>query len=515
MKKALLPFLLFPGLAVAQTLPSPTVNALTANTINLTGVTNTQVLYEKAGALTGNSGLLFYDTAIAQPSAPTLTTSGTPGSTTYYYTVTPLFGLGQGISSAPNSIATGNTTLSGSNFIQVATAAVTNSTSCDVFGERATRDGLWRYVGNVACGSTINDTGATATTNNTTGGNQVDASAGESVVGSLKVGNFLSIGGKPPGYNYLATSGQTPLTIDQTVTGGATNPVADPIGVAINLNVNPAANGSVAQPWGIIDNVTVLAASTHNIPALEGQSISVTHNGSGTLDSGDGLVVSFTLGSGVTNPNGDVDTSVLNGVKSTVVVNNQAVGVVGLLGSVVALGSAGTTVTQMDNFRAYYISGSTGQTVTRLNSFNAETPFSGTNVVNYEAFHSDDSHTIGGTTSYGVHIKGTSFKNLFEGPVSAGSVISTGTRFTASGCGASPVAGSGFVGTFTVTTTGSCTATVTIGASQPAAPAGWSCWVSNQTTANLIRQTASNTTTATFVGVTVNGDTISFGCIGY
>lgn len=68
-------------------------------------------------------------------------------------------------------------------------------------------------------------------------------------------------------------------------------------------------------------------------------------------------------------------------------------------------------------------------------------------------------------------------------------------------------------GTITGTPTGTCTVTLTF---PVAATTGYSCAISNQTTANLIRQTASSTTVATFVGVTVANDVLRYGpCIAY
>jgi hypothetical protein len=62
----------------------------------------------------------------------------------------------------------------------------------------------------------------------------------------------------------------------------------------------------------------------------------------------------------------------------------------------------------------------------------------------------------------------------------------------------------GFV---TTSTTGTTTCVITFSVT---APTGWAIAPQNNTTANLIRQTASSTTTATFVGVTVSGDVISY-----
>ena len=102
------------------------------------------------------------------------------------------------------------------------------------------------------------------------------------------------------------------------------------------------------------------------------------------------------------------------------------------------------------------------------------------------------------------------------GTLTATAPISTGTKFTVSGCAADTTAGGAAAGTFVSRTTGVCTVVITInGATGATAPTGWSCWVNNLTTANLIRQTAATTTTASVSGTTVTGDTISFGCMGF
>lgn len=95
-------------------------------------------------------------------------------------------------------------------------------------------------------------------------------------------------------------------------------------------------------------------------------------------------------------------------------------------------------------------------------------------------------------------------------------IVSTGTKFTVSGCSVSSTTGGAAAGQFTSGTTGTCTAVITInGASGATAPNGWSCWSSDEVTGNLFRQTANTATTATLVGTTVTGDTITFGCMGF
>lgn len=96
-------------------------------------------------------------------------------------------------------------------------------------------------------------------------------------------------------------------------------------------------------------------------------------------------------------------------------------------------------------------------------------------------------------------------------------IQSTGTKFTvaASGCGTiSATLGGATAGSFATTLTGSCAAVVTFGDSI-AATNGWSCVVNDQTTGNLMRQTASSASTATFSGTTVASDVINFHCFAY
>lgn len=95
-----------------------------------------------------------------------------------------------------------------------------------------------------------------------------------------------------------------------------------------------------------------------------------------------------------------------------------------------------------------------------------------------------------------------------------GAIGTGGTTFTVAGCGAASPTGGATGGTFTVTTTGSCTATITMGDTQTAAH-GWNCSANNVTTANLLRGVPNSTTTAKLIGTTVSGDTLSFACSKY
>lgn len=81
-----------------------------------------------------------------------------------------------------------------------------------------------------------------------------------------------------------------------------------------------------------------------------------------------------------------------------------------------------------------------------------------------------------------------------------------------SGCGSIGANSTNPAGFITSATTGSCVSVLTF---SETAFNGWSCGISNSTTANLIRQTGSGTTTATFTGVTVSGDVLRYVCIAY
>lgn len=68
-------------------------------------------------------------------------------------------------------------------------------------------------------------------------------------------------------------------------------------------------------------------------------------------------------------------------------------------------------------------------------------------------------------------------------------------------------------GTITGLPTGACSVVLTFVTTSGVT--GWGCGVNDQTTANLFRQTASTTTTATFVGTAVTGDVLRYICQPY
>jgi hypothetical protein len=108
----------------------------------------------------------------------------------------------------------------------------------------------------------------------------------------------------------------------------------------------------------------------------------------------------------------------------------------------------------------------------------------------------------GTTLSLGATINVQS--NAFWGIGSIPSVATCGTIGTGSKNAA------GFI---TSNTTGSCVSVLTFNGATAAT--GWSCGISNGTTANILTQTGSSTTTATFTGVTVTGDILRYVCMAY
>jgi hypothetical protein len=82
-----------------------------------------------------------------------------------------------------------------------------------------------------------------------------------------------------------------------------------------------------------------------------------------------------------------------------------------------------------------------------------------------------------------------------------------------SGCGALNANSTFQSGLITSATSGACTPVLTF--TNIVATNGWACHIDNRTTANMIRQTASATNTATFSGTTVSGDVLSYSCSAY
>jgi hypothetical protein len=82
-----------------------------------------------------------------------------------------------------------------------------------------------------------------------------------------------------------------------------------------------------------------------------------------------------------------------------------------------------------------------------------------------------------------------------------------------SGCGSLSANATILSGFITSATSGTCTPVLTF--TTAVAANGWACHIDNRTTANMIRQTASTTGSATFSGTTVSGDVLSYSCTAF
>jgi hypothetical protein len=231
-------------------------------------------------------------------------------------------------------------------------------------------------------------------------------------------------------------------------------------------------------------------------------------------------------------------TPYLAGVYGFATTTNGNTGVPAALAGVVGVGQLqeGVNVTNLtglwgisyipsgDSGTATLMSGVIGQindsafsgTVTASAALYAMSPTISNPVTNNYGLYIADQTVGGGTNNpspYSLYAAGTA-PSYFGGSITSLGYISAGTKFTASGCSNGTTVGGATAGSFASGTTGTCTVTVTMGSSATSVN-GWACSVSDQTTANLMRETASNTTTATLSGTTVSGDVIVFGCIGY
>ncbi len=126
------------------------------------------------------------------PTAPTLSTGGTAGTTTYGYSVAALDGLGETLASSETTIATGNATLTAGNYINITWPEVGGAVQYKVFrstsgGSPATTGLIRTVAGNVV---TTTDTGIAASGSvaaaNTTGN--------VSFAGTMQGGSSLALG---------------------------------------------------------------------------------------------------------------------------------------------------------------------------------------------------------------------------------------------------------------------------------------------------------------------------------
>lgn len=150
------------GTLTAPQLPADVAYLDVAQTVTATKTFAAPVLINSAAA--GFRLNVLGDMNVAQlanAAAPTLGTGGTAGSTSYSYECTALDDTGETIGS-PQTINTGNATLSSSNFVTISCPSVTGAVSENVY--RTAGGGSQGKIGNVSNGGSLNDTGLNATT---------------------------------------------------------------------------------------------------------------------------------------------------------------------------------------------------------------------------------------------------------------------------------------------------------------------------------------------------------------
>lgn len=154
------------------------MGALTVGTSTVSGTLSLQ------GGLTA--------AALPTPSAPTITTGGTAGSTTYSYTITALDGVGETIASSAGSTATGNATLTAGNYTIITWNSISGATSYKVYRTvgGATQGLITTVTTKLGATQTTNDTGLAASgsspTTNTTGS--------ATFTGTIQGGSSLTLG---------------------------------------------------------------------------------------------------------------------------------------------------------------------------------------------------------------------------------------------------------------------------------------------------------------------------------
>jgi hypothetical protein len=202
---------------------------------------------------------------------------------------------------------------------------------------------------------------------------------------------------------------------------------------------------------------------------------------------------------------GGAATTTVRGVNAQI--NNEGSVTADETGFNTRLTSNGTTVSEIQAYATEAVtltSGSAG--VVYGYNMPAAQLSGGATVTNYEGFHSAVNLNAGITNAYAIYAVGTA-PSKFSAPLIAGGTSSV------SGCSLDTVVGGKWAGSFKSGTTGTCTVTITPGIT---ATNGFSCWSNDLTTpADIVHQTAYNTTTATIAGTTVSGDLITWGCIAF
>lgn len=112
--------------------------------------TNAVLAYDRLYLCNGTDPLTYYDgttiqsfTAISDPSAPTVTRTGSSGSFTFSYKITAVTHVGETAPSSAGSTTLNLSTLDSSNYMTVTWSAVTNAIGYNVYGRK---DGQWYFL---------------------------------------------------------------------------------------------------------------------------------------------------------------------------------------------------------------------------------------------------------------------------------------------------------------------------------------------------------------------------------
>ena len=206
----------------------------------------------------------FVSITLPTPTAPTLTTTGTAGSTTYGYKITALDGTGETLASTETTIATGNATLTSTNKINITWVPVGGAIQYKIYrttaGGTPNTTGLISTVaGNV---TTVSDTGLAAS-----GSTPVANTTGNATIAGTIQGGFLGI-------TNGATIGTTlQVTGASTLIGGATIrgvTVDNATATDDRILIAVTSNASAARFDGTITSADLTAAHTWTLPNESG-----------------------------------------------------------------------------------------------------------------------------------------------------------------------------------------------------------------------------------------------------
>ena len=415
------------------------------------GGADPNVQYSKASAFAGSTNFDYYDTALSKPTTPTLSTSGTAQSTHYSYVVVANGYLGSSVPSSVALITTGNATLSGTNYVIVTTAAVTNSTSCDLFRYTASQltYGIPSYIANITCGSAYHDVGTIINTA-PPGGAQpagvADASAGLLVVQNAKVAGRVGIGNAVVGLGNSPTSpntatGEMQLSVGELVVGSSTQVQSDPTNLGLIQTIAPV-NGTTlsnSSTWNV--NMLTITPSTNTQPIglVTGLNNNTNLFGSGGFEAANASSNSIDIaGSNVACAGG-------NGYMPCIAAQTNAA-TQGSSGAVYGIvGNASTYSLQgaglVSNAYAFYVPqlnffGGNGG-VTNAGFFNGDSLASSgsATITNWCGICIPDGSSYGTSTSYGLHVLGSTVLSAFDGTVQQGAEKSCSTGLTTDSSG--------------------------------------------------------------------------------